>query len=106
MLTGSYNRSLITYDNYIKNASPEFAAHMSKGLPYLRMVISGASLLGYSDDAMSNFGQVDNLVELMLWNRQNFGYDIYFTWVDFDRSVSDFVQLLEQFHRTSKTSDE
>ena len=97
---------LITYDNYIKNTSPELAESTNKKLPYLKVLAFGTSLLGSSAGNMKSLGQVGNLVELMLWNRQNCGYDIYFSWMDIDRSVSDFVQLLEQFHRASKASHE
>jgi len=105
---------LITYDNYIKSMSPEFIDYFIKIMPSLKLVAFGASLLDAPNsiklwsvlenrpnpiEALRSFGKVGNLVEALLWNRKNFGYDICLAWSELDRPASEFIALLEQFHK-------
>jgi hypothetical protein len=104
---------LITYDNYINSMSPELIDYFIKIMPSLKLVALGTSLLDFPNslklwsvlenrpnpvEALRSFGKVGNLVEVLLWNRKSFGYDICLAWSELDRPASEFISLLEQFH--------
>ncbi|MBU6187648.1 MAG: DUF2982 domain-containing protein [Cyanobacteria bacterium REEB444] len=106
---------LKTYDRYINNLSPQLAEFMTKSLPYLRFLAVStlpistsmkvwSALEGHGNPAetLRSFGKIGTIVEAMLWNREEYGYDILFAWSDLDRSAADFVQLLDQYRRASE----
>jgi len=57
---------------------------------------------GNPAETLRSFGKIGTIVEAMLWNREEYGYDILFGWGDLDRSAADFVQLLDQYRRASE----
>jgi hypothetical protein len=107
---------LKTYDRYINSLSPQLAECMTKSLSYLKFFAVSSSFLPVPksmklwsalkgqenpDEMLKSFGKIGTIVEAMLWNREKFGYDIFFGWTELDRSAAEFVQLLEQYHRAA-----
>ena len=109
---------LRTYDNLIDSMSPELIDYSVK---VTKRAAFGASILCVPNaiklwstlenrpntiEAQKSCEKVRKVVEVLLWNRKNFGYDICLAWSDIDRPASKFITLLEQFHNAYKISRE
>jgi hypothetical protein len=106
---------LSSYGNYLANMSPQLAESITKSLPYLKVKTKVASLEHYIDieaklwskltgqedphKMIMSLGRVGSLVDLLLWRRKTYGYDIMFAWSDIDRPAGEFVDLLEQYRK-------
>lgn len=58
-----------------------------------------SALEGSPDPAaeMKKMGRIGDIAGAMAWARGYYGYDLVFTWSEFDRSPRRFLQLLEQW---------
>jgi hypothetical protein len=107
---------LKSYDRYLEGMSPSLAEYITKSLPYLKWLTRATSLLdvptavsvwtkleGHDvSEALSSFGKVGNLAQVLLWSRQRFGYDLTLSWAERDRSAEDFVALLEEYRGSAQ----
>jgi len=107
---------LKSYDRYLEGMSPSLAEYITKSLPYLKWLTRATSLLdvptavsvwtkleGHDvSEALSSFGKVGNLAQVLLWSRQRFGYDLTLSWAERDRSAEDFVALLEEYRASAQ----
>lgn len=102
---------LKTYDHYLDSMSPSLAEFITKSLPYARLLSRATSLLDVPTavrvwskveghdlkGALHGLGKVGSLAQALLWAREQFGYDLVFSWVEIDRPARDFVTLLEGY---------
>jgi hypothetical protein len=103
---------LRSYDNYLATMSPELARWLTKTLPLMRVAAAGTSMLpgsqllslwsrldgvGDPGEALKSFGKVGDLAGLLMASRKMLGYDLTFSWADFDRPVDELVQLIERY---------
>ena len=96
---------LRSYDRYLNDMSPDLAAFMVESLPYL--MVKGALLLEVpggvglwlkaEGKSLESFGDVGNLAQALMWARENYGYDLAFSWAELDRPPNKFVGLLEEY---------
>jgi len=103
---------LLNYDAYVQSMSPEMTEFIRKNLPYMKLLARGTSLLSVPDacalwsklegnpdpkDALKSFGKVGSFVETLIWNRQQYGYDVLLAWQDRDRSAPALLDLLQAY---------
>jgi len=109
---------LSSYDRYLASVSPEMAAKLLKLIPFVKVAglavtsvkmpydqytkiwsaLSGKETLA---DQLKSFGKVGNYAEVILWNRQHYGYDLLWSWGDMDRSAKEFLVLLETYRKNA-----
>jgi hypothetical protein len=92
--------------------SPEMTEFLRKGLPFMALMSRVTSMLptqqvvnlwlqlqGKSDlqEALKDSGKIGSYVEVLLWPRKVYGYDILIPFSDRDRSASSFLKLLERY---------
>jgi hypothetical protein len=107
---------LRTYDNYLANLSQELAGALTKMLPVMRLAANGISMVpgaaqgmtlltlwskldGVAEpaEALKEFGKIGDLAGYLLASRKSMGYDLAFSWADFDRPADKLAGLLEQY---------
>jgi hypothetical protein len=102
---------LKNYDDYLNAMSPSLAEYMTRTLPYMKLVARSTSLFSVPHSVtvwsklqghdlkkmLKAFGQVGNLAQMLLWTREQYGYDFLLTWAEIDRPIRDFVNLLERY---------
>jgi len=102
---------LKNYDDYLNAMSPSLAEYMIKSLPYMKLLARSTSLFNVPHSVsvwsklqghdvkrmLKSFGKVGNLAEMLLWTREQYGYDFLLTWAEIDRPAKDFVILLEGY---------
>ena len=102
---------LKNYDDYLEAMSPSLAEYMTKSLPYMKLLARSTSLFNVPHPVsvwsklqghdlkkmLKSFGKVGNLAEMLLWTREQYGYDFLLTWAEIDRPARDFVNLLEGY---------
>ena len=89
---------LKNYDDYLEAMSPSLAEYMTKSLPYMKLlavphpVSVWSKLQGHDLKKMlKSFGKVGNLAEMLLWTREQYGYDFLLTWAEIDRPARDLL---------------
>jgi hypothetical protein len=107
---------LRSYDRYLANMSPELAGALTKSMPYLRVGARAMGMLpvgsavslwsrleGHGDpaSALKEFGKVGDFAGMLMWTRNNFGYDLLFGWSDVDRPTAELAKLVEQYRASS-----
>lgn len=107
---------LKSYDRYLNQMSPALAEVSVKSLRYLKLMARAMPLLdvpnstkvwskleGHDlDEGFKSMGKIGNLAEALLWTRNQFGFDIAFSWLEIDRPATAFADLLEQYHAATK----
>jgi len=107
---------LKNYDRYLSEMSPSLAAGMTKRLPYLKLMVRATSFIdaptsiavwskleGHNvSGGLDSFGKVGDLVEALLWSRNNYGYDLALGWAELDRSATSFATLLNNYLSSTK----
>lgn len=107
---------LKSYDRYLERMSPSLAEFTIKNLPYVKLLARATYLLDVPTSVdvwskleghdvsggLKSFGKVGDLAEALLWARNQYGYDIALSWVELDRSATDFVALLDEYRASAK----
>ena len=104
---------LQSYDHYLSSMSPDLAVFFLRSLPYMKLVTRATALVDVPGtlwrklqgrDAITSFGKVGDVAQALLWSRSNYGYDLLLSWVDIDRSASEFAALLEEYLASTQTA--
>lgn len=110
---------LKSYNRYLGSISPDLAAHIKKNLPHLKffarattehleapdMLEDWSKREGHAGaETLESFGKVKDFAEALLWSRNQYGFDIMFSWVELDRSPKAFAQLLEEYRTGAKAA--
>jgi Protein of unknown function (DUF2982) len=109
---------LTSYDRYMGRMSPALAAHLTKTLPYMKLMAGAASLLDTPNavaawakhdghdvsGGLKSFDEVGSWAEALRWTRDLCGYDIALSWAELDRPAADFVALLEGYRAAMRQS--
>jgi hypothetical protein len=84
------------YDGYLSSLTPEGAAQAARGGWIMK---ASAIAVGHlvQENSLLDFAERRGLAESMAWNRENFGFDIGFSWGQLDRSKDEFVVLLQGY---------
>jgi len=103
---------LKTYENYLENMSDEMADALMKDISYGKLFLGLNSLIKApketepllkafgieeSKKLLQDQGSIRNLVDMLIKTREKYGFDLFFTFWDLDRSATAFSRLLRKY---------
>lgn len=112
---------LKTYDNYLRNLSPDLAKFLKNNFVYAKYIAAYTAVIDVESaielwselnshlpsqsalkESLKKHGEVGELVKVLLWSRSKYGYEIAIGSLDSTMKVNDLKLLVERYWKSAQ----